>query len=33
MRRGIPYVTVSGTRGGAAIAAAAVNALGRLALD
>ncbi|HEY7063914.1 MAG TPA: precorrin-8X methylmutase [Chloroflexota bacterium] len=32
MRRAIPYVTVEGTRGGAALAAAAVNALGRLAL-
>jgi precorrin-8X/cobalt-precorrin-8 methylmutase len=32
MRRQIPYVTVAGTRGGAALAAAAVNALGRLAL-
>ena len=33
MRRTIPYVTVAGTRGGAAMAAAALNALGRLALD
>jgi precorrin-8X/cobalt-precorrin-8 methylmutase len=32
MRRAIPYVTVTGTRGGAALAAAALNALGRLAL-
>ena len=31
-RRAIPYVTVEGTRGGAALAAAALNALGRLAL-
>ena len=33
VRRAIPYVTVAGTRGGAALAAAALNALGRLALD
>lgn len=33
MRRAIPYVTVAGTRGGAALAAAALNALGRLALE
>jgi precorrin-8X/cobalt-precorrin-8 methylmutase len=32
-RRAIPYVTVLGTRGGSALAAAALNALGRLALD
>jgi precorrin-8X/cobalt-precorrin-8 methylmutase len=32
MRRAVPYVTVAGTRGGAALAAAALNALGRLAL-
>ena len=31
-RREIPYVTVVGTRGGSALAAAALNALGRLAL-
>jgi precorrin-8X/cobalt-precorrin-8 methylmutase len=31
-RRGIPYVTVLGTRGGAGLAAAALNAIGRLAL-
>jgi precorrin-8X/cobalt-precorrin-8 methylmutase len=31
-RRAIPYVTVLGTRGGAGLAAAALNALGRLAL-
>ena len=29
----MPYVTVLGTRGGSALAAAALNALGRLALD
>ncbi len=33
LRRRIPSVVVEGTRGGAALAAAAVNALGRLALD
>lgn len=31
--RAIPYVTVLGTRGGAALAAAALNALGHLALQ
>jgi len=31
-RRAIPYVTVLGTRGGSALAAAALNALGHLAL-
>ena len=33
LRRAVPYVTVLGTRGGSALAAAALNALGRLALD
>ncbi len=32
IRRTIPYATVVGTRGGAALAGAALNALGRLAL-
>jgi precorrin-8X/cobalt-precorrin-8 methylmutase len=31
-RRSVPWITVEGTRGGAALAAAALNALGRLAL-
>jgi precorrin-8X/cobalt-precorrin-8 methylmutase len=31
--RGIPALSLAGTRGGAAVAAAAVNALGKLALD
>jgi precorrin-8X/cobalt-precorrin-8 methylmutase len=33
LRRRVPYVSVLGTRGGSALAAAALNALGRLALD
>ena len=32
MARDVPYITVNGTRGGSALAAAAVNALLRLAL-
>jgi precorrin-8X/cobalt-precorrin-8 methylmutase len=33
MARAVPYITVAGTRGGSALAAAAVNALLRLAAD
>jgi precorrin-8X/cobalt-precorrin-8 methylmutase len=32
LQRGVPAITLAGTRGGAAVAAAAVNALGALAL-